>query len=82
MVSVVEQFADSPDISADAVFAEQPDGRIQPLSGLFRAHRCLPLIRKMIEDDNWRLQDLTTQLNTRILRFAEYEDLPGADHFF
>ncbi len=82
MVSVVEQFADSPDISADAVFAEQPDGRVQPLCGLFRPGICLPEVRKMITDGKWRLQDLTTRLNIRILRFAEYEDLPGADHFF
>ncbi len=82
MVSVVEQFADSPDISADAVFAEQPDGRIQPLCALFRPGICLPEVRKMITEGNWRLQDLATRLNTRILRFAEYGDLPGANHFF
>lgn len=82
MVSVVEQFADSPDISADAVFAEQPDGRIQPLCGLFHPGICLPEVRKMIIEGNWRLQDLATRLNTRILRFAEYEDLPGSERFF
>lgn len=82
MVSVVEQFADSPDISADAVILEQPDGRIQPLCALFRPRICLPEVLKMINEGNWRLQDLATRLNTRILRSAEYEDLPGADHFF
>ncbi|HRI02716.1 MAG TPA: molybdenum cofactor guanylyltransferase [Pyrinomonadaceae bacterium] len=82
MMSVVEQFADSQDISADAVFAEQPDGRIQPLCGLFRPRICLPEVLKMINEGNWRLQDLATRLNTRILRSAEYEDLPGANHFF
>ncbi|MBK7392496.1 MAG: molybdenum cofactor guanylyltransferase [Chloracidobacterium sp.] len=82
MSTIVKQFADSPDISADAVFAEQPDGRIQPLCALFRPAICLPEVRKMITEGNWRLQDLATRLNTRILRSAEYEDLPGADHFF
>jgi len=82
MVSVAKHFADSPDISADAVFAEQPDERIQPLCGLFRPHNCLSEVRRMITKGDWRLQDLATRLNPRILRFAEYEDLPGADHFF
>ncbi|MBP7415653.1 MAG: molybdenum cofactor guanylyltransferase [Pyrinomonadaceae bacterium] len=82
MLTVAKQFADSPDISADAVIPEQPDGRIQPLCGLFRPGICLPEVRKMITEGNWRLQDLATRLNKRILRFAEYEDLPGADHFF
>jgi len=82
MVSVAKHFADSPDISSDVVFAEQPDERIQPLCGLFRPHNCLSEVRRMITKGDWRLQDLATRLNPRILRFAEYEDLPGADHFF
>ncbi|MBK8302302.1 MAG: molybdenum cofactor guanylyltransferase [Chloracidobacterium sp.] len=82
MRSIVEQFADSPDNSADTVFAEQPDGRIQPLCGLFRPHHCLPEVRKMITEGNWRLQNLATRLNTRILNFAEYEDLRGTNRFF
>ena len=82
MVSVIGRSADSPKINVAAVFAEQPDGRFQPLCGLFRAQSCLPKIRKMFDDDNWRLQDLATGLNSRILRFAEYEDIPGAKHMF
>lgn len=82
LVSIVEQFAGSPDNNANAIFAEQPDGRIQPLCGLVRARHCLPEIRKMITADNWKLQDLVAQLNTRVLRFAEYDDLRGANHLF
>lgn len=82
MVSIVNQLADSSGIRAEAVFAEQPDGRIQPLCGLFRAPLCLPEVRKMITEENWRLQDIPKRVNIRILRFAEFEDIQGAGHLF
>lgn len=82
MVSVVTQFEDNPNDNTDAVLAEQPDGRIQPLCGLYRVQVCLPGIRKMISEDNWRLQDLSKYLSTRILRFSEFEEIPLADNLF
>ena len=82
LVSIVEQFAGSPDNNANAIFAEQPDGRIQPLFGLFHARHCLPELKKKIDEGNWRLQDLVAQLNTRVLKFAEYDDLREASYFF
>ena len=36
----------------------------------------------MISGDNWRLQDLSTRINARILKFAELSDLTNAERLF
>jgi molybdopterin-guanine dinucleotide biosynthesis protein A len=74
----MRQVADSQVKSVDAVFAEQPDGRIQPLCGLYRRDSCLPEIEKMLSDGDWRLQQLRERLNPRIIRSSEIEDIRGA----
>ncbi len=66
----------------DAVFAEQPDGRIQPLCGLYRRDRCLPEIEKMLSDGEWRLQQLGVRLKTRVIGFSEIKDIQGAEFLF
>lgn len=82
MVSLLKDFADSPNNKADAVLAEQSDGRIQPLCGLYCTQKCLHEVEKMVSEDNWRLQDLSKRVSARILRFSEFEDIPGADNLF
>ncbi|MBX3298426.1 MAG: molybdenum cofactor guanylyltransferase [Acidobacteria bacterium] len=69
-------------IAVDAIFAEQPDGRIQPLCGLYRRNSCLPSIKNMLSDSDWRLQRLREQLKSRVLGLAEIEDIPGSESLF
>ncbi len=66
----------------DAVFAEQPDGRNQPLCGQYRRDRCLPEIEKMLSDGEWRLQQLGVRLKTRVIGFSEVKDIQGAEFLF
>jgi molybdenum cofactor guanylyltransferase len=82
MVDILGSVADSQVNSVDAVFAEQPDGRIQPLCGLYRRDSCLPEIEKMLSDGNWRLQQLRERLNPRIIRSSEIKDIREAEFFF
>ena len=82
MASLLPQFADSPEDEAGAVLAEQPDGRLQPLCGLYRRHRCLPEVEKMLSEDNWRLQGLPDRIGAFVLRFHEISDMPNASDLF
>jgi len=82
MVDILGELEDSQVNSVDAVFAEQPDGRSQPLCGLYRRDSCLPEIEKMLSDGDWRLQQLRERLNPRIIRSSEIEDIRGAEFFF
>jgi|CXWL01.1.fsa_nt_gi molybdopterin-guanine dinucleotide biosynthesis protein A len=82
MASVVAHLTDNSNDNADAVLVEQPDGRVQPLCGLYRVEGSLPGIKKMLIEDNWRLQDLSKHVSTRILRFTEFEEIPFADNLF
>jgi len=82
MVSLCEQLENDPNQTTDAILPQQPDGRIQPLCGLYRTRRCLPEVRQMISGENWRLQDLDKRLNVYILKFSEYADIEGAQNCF
>lgn len=82
MVSILQGFADSRDVESGAVLAEQPDGRIQPLCGLYRRQACLHEVEKMLSQDHWRLQDLNERVNSRILGFSEISDIPSAENLF
>ncbi len=82
MVKIFRQGADAQVNNVDAVFAEQPDGRIQPLCGLYRRDSCLPEIERILSDGDWRLQQLRERLNARIIRSSEIEDIRGAEFQF
>jgi len=82
MVDIMRHGAELQMNDVDAVFAEQPDGRIQPLCGLYRRDRCLPEIEKMLSDGEWRLQQLGVRLKTRVIGFSEIKDIQGAEFLF
>ncbi len=82
MVTFLPRVADAPNDSIDAVFAEQSDGRKQPLCGLYRRDTCLPELDKMLAEDDWRLQQLRLRLSTRLISFSEITDIPGAEFLF
>jgi len=82
MVSIQSELADSAKETHGAILPEQQDGRIQPLCGLYNRKICLAEVESMISGDNWRLQDLATRINARILKFAELSDLTNAERLF
>ena len=72
MVDIMRHGAELQMNDVDAVFAEQPDGRIQPL----------PEIEKMLSDGEWRLQQLGVRLKTRVIGFSEIKDIQGSEFLF
>ena len=65
-----------------ALLTEQPDGRIQPLCGFYRAAATRLGIEELLSEDNWRLQRLAERLDTHIVPFTDIADLPGSERFF
>ena len=65
-----------------ALLPEQPDGRIQPLCGFYRAAATRLGIEELLSEDNWRLQRLAERLDTHIVPFTDIADLPGSERFF
>ena len=65
-----------------SVLCVQQDGRIQPLCGLYRATFCLPVVEEMLDEGNWRLQELAVRLEAEVVPFGEIAGLSGAEHFF
>lgn len=82
MVGILRDCLDSEMNDVDAVYAEQPDGRNQPLCGLYQRDRCLPEIEKMLVDGEWRLQQLGVRLKTRVIGFSEIKDIQGSEFLF
>ncbi|MGI8494611.1 MAG: molybdenum cofactor guanylyltransferase, partial [Pyrinomonadaceae bacterium] len=66
----------------DAIAPVQPDGRIQPLCAIYKREICLPIIEKMLAAGNFRLQEIFTRVNSRLIDFSEIADLPDAENFF
>ncbi len=66
----------------DAVVPLQLDTRPQPLCALYGRKACLPIIEKMLGEEDWRLRKLLQSVKTRFISFGEISDLPHAEHFF
>jgi len=82
MVDILRHDVTPQVIAVDAIFAEQPDGRIQPLCGLYRRISSLPAIKNMLSDGDWRLQRLRERSKTRVLGLADIADIPGSESLF
>lgn len=66
----------------DAVVPVQPDGRPQPLCGLYRRDACLRAIEEMLGEGDWKLQNLLPMVRTRLVGFDEVRDLVNSEVFF
>jgi molybdopterin-guanine dinucleotide biosynthesis protein A len=67
----------------DAVVPVQPDGRFQPLCGIYRVKECRTYLKHMLkEEDMPALAAITNCLRTRLVTYEELSDLPGSEHFF
>ena len=68
----------------DAIIPIQPDGMIQPLCGLWRVERCLPVVSQILESSGWTpsATSVLEQIQTRLVPFGELADLPGAEKLF
>ena len=66
----------------DAVVPVQPDQRVQPLCALYRTEPCLLQATGLIQAGKRRPLDLLQVVNTRLVPFAEIQDLDHAQQFF
>ncbi|MEQ1607342.1 MAG: molybdenum cofactor guanylyltransferase [Pyrinomonadaceae bacterium] len=82
MVDILRHCLDSEMNHIDAIFAEQPDGRNQPLCGLYQRDSCLPKVETMLSDGEWRIQRLRERLQVRVIGFSEIKDIQGSEFLF
>lgn len=68
--------------SLDAIVPVQEDGRVQPLSALYRARVCLEQVEEMIRTDELRPRLLLSRVRARRVAFEELRDLEGSSRFF
>jgi molybdenum cofactor guanylyltransferase len=57
------------------------EGRLQPLAGIYSAH-CLPLVERMLNEDDLRVDNLTRRMQTRRVAFSEFVNLRDAERLF
>lgn len=68
--------------SLDAVVPIQEDGRVQPLSALYRARVCLEQVEVMIRTGELRPRLLLSRVRARRVAFEELRDLEGSSRLF
>jgi molybdenum cofactor guanylyltransferase len=66
----------------DAVAPVQPDGLVQPLCAIYSAKPCAAAVERLIEAGELRPRVLLGAVRTRLIKFDEVMDLPGAADFF
>jgi|SoiMethySBSTD1v2_1073268.scaffolds.fasta_scaffold00528_41 molybdopterin-guanine dinucleotide biosynthesis protein A len=66
----------------EAVVPIQPDGRPQPLAGMYRVDPCRQRATELIEAGRRRPLDLLEAVNTRWVSFDEIRNLEQAEKFF
>jgi molybdopterin-guanine dinucleotide biosynthesis protein A len=66
----------------DAVVPQQPDGRPQPLTAIYRVVPCLDKAAELIRANKRRPLDLLDSVRTCWLPFSEINDLDHAEDFF
>lgn len=82
LVARLSRIASSPGIKFDTVVPIQPDGRPQPLCGLYRSESCLARAGQLIAAGEHKPRTLLAQVRTRWVAFDELSDLRGARDFF
>ncbi len=68
----------------DAIVPVQPDGRIQPLCGLYKTAPCLSVIEEMLGNEGKLppLRAILENVRTRFVTFDELNNLPDSENFF
>ena len=66
----------------DAIVPIQPDGRPQPLCGIYRRDTCSVVTTELVARGEHRPRAMLAEIRTRWVTFAELSDLPGAEGFF
>lgn len=55
---------------------------LEPLHAVYRRESCLPLVKKAIEQDLWRMKAWHDKANLKILTPGETKQITGSDHTF
>ena len=66
----------------DAVIPMQPNGRLQPLTALYKREPCLGVANEMLAANNFRLTDLANRVNIRRVEPDEYAPIDVAGNMF
>ncbi|MBC7900398.1 MAG: molybdenum cofactor guanylyltransferase [Saprospiraceae bacterium] len=66
----------------DAVIPIQPDAKPQPLCAFYRREGCLQVVEAMVGNDELKIQNFLSRINTRFVEFDEIADLDGSANFF
>lgn len=77
-----ELLASMSDDRPDAIVPIQEDGRVQPLSALYRARVCLEQVEEMLHTNELRPRLLLSRVRARRVAFEELRGLEGSNRLF
>jgi len=77
-----ERLASMRNDGLDAIVPIQEDGRVQPLSALYRARVCLEQLEEMIRTNELRPRLLVSRVRSRRVRFEELRGLKDSSRLF